>query len=81
MLCGRSTPDWLYADEMARRVSKETRSHVRGCACARLCIRSSVDVEWDPNKAHQNLLRHGIDLADACKALEDELALTIVDQH
>ena len=40
-----------------------------------------MDVEWDPSKAHQNLVKHGIDFADACTALEDELALTMVDRH
>ena len=35
--------------------------------------------EWDPEKARQNLQKHGVDFADAVGALEDELALTIRD--
>ena len=36
--------------------------------------------EWDPDKARDNLRRHGVDFADAVIALEDENALTIEDQ-
>ena len=32
-------------------------------------------------KAATNLLKHGIDFADAVTALEDETAITIVDEH
>jgi len=38
-----------------------------------------VKIEWDPNKAAQNLRKHGIDFADAVIVLEDENALTIED--
>jgi len=38
-----------------------------------------MEIEWDPNKAAQNLRKHGIDFADAVIALEDENALTIED--
>jgi uncharacterized DUF497 family protein len=32
---------------------------------------------WDPRKADSNILKHGVDFADAVIALEDENALTI----
>jgi uncharacterized DUF497 family protein len=38
-----------------------------------------MDCEWDPAKARANLQKHGVDLADAVIALEDDLALTIAD--
>ena len=38
-----------------------------------------MDYEWDPRKAAENLRKHGVDLADAVIALEDENALTIED--
>jgi uncharacterized DUF497 family protein len=34
---------------------------------------------WDPRKADSNILKHGVDFADAVIALEDENALTIED--
>ncbi len=37
------------------------------------------DIEWDPNKARNNLLKHGISFVDAVSVLEDESALTIED--
>ena len=40
-----------------------------------------MNVTWDPAKARSNLLKHGIDFADATIALEDENALTIVDSE
>jgi hypothetical protein len=39
-----------------------------------------MKIEWDVNKATQNLRKHGIDFADAVIALEDENALTIEDK-
>ena len=39
-----------------------------------------MEIEWDPNKAIQNLRKHGIDFADAVIALEDENALTVEDK-
>jgi uncharacterized DUF497 family protein len=39
----------------------------------------TVDVEWDPGKAKLNLRKHGVDFVDAAVALEDELALTVLD--
>lgn len=38
-----------------------------------------MNYEWDENKAKENILKHGIDFADAAIALEDENALTIED--
>jgi len=40
-----------------------------------------MEFEWDPWKAAENLRRHGVDLADAVIALEDENALTIEDPN
>ena len=31
-----------------------------------------MSYEWDPVKAESNLLKHGIDFADAVAVLEDE---------
>ena len=39
----------------------------------------TVDYEWDPEKASENLRKHKVDFADAVIALEDENALTIED--
>jgi uncharacterized DUF497 family protein len=38
-------------------------------------------VQWDSAKAAENLKKHGIDFADAATALNDELAITISDDH
>lgn len=38
-----------------------------------------VEFEWDPAKASANLIKHGVDFADAAMALEDEFAVTIED--
>lgn len=35
--------------------------------------------EWDPGKAEANLLKHGVDFADAAVSLEDPNALTAPD--
>jgi uncharacterized protein len=35
--------------------------------------------EWDPQKAHNNWLKHGVTFSDAVSALEDENALTMED--
>ena len=37
--------------------------------------------EWNPQKATNNLRKHGIDFADAVTALEDEMALTLDDDY
>jgi uncharacterized DUF497 family protein len=36
--------------------------------------------EWDPDKAHSNLEKHGISFADAVEVLSDHYAITIEDQ-
>ncbi len=36
--------------------------------------------EWDPDKARENVKKHGVDFADAVISLEDEHALTIEDR-
>ena len=46
----------------------------------RVCIYSAV-IEWDPDKAAENLDKHGVDFADAATVLSDEMALTIRDDH
>jgi len=38
-----------------------------------------VDPEWDSKKAAANLRKHGIDFAEAATALEDERAITVID--
>jgi uncharacterized DUF497 family protein len=38
-----------------------------------------MEFEWDSAKAASNRLKHGVDLADAAIALEDEFALTQPD--
>lgn len=40
-----------------------------------------VSYEWDPGKAAINLHKHKIDFADAVPVLEDELAITVADDH
>jgi len=40
-----------------------------------------VGFEWDLKKAASNFRKHGVDFADAVTALEDELALTLDDDH
>lgn len=38
-------------------------------------------IVWDPTKAASNLKKHGVNFADAALALEDENALTILDEE
>ncbi len=40
-----------------------------------------MEFEWDPRKAGLNVVKHGIDFADAMTVLYDELALTAPDDH
>lgn len=44
-------------------------------------IKMDSQFEWDPKKAAINLRKHGVAFADAVIALEDELALTLDDDH
>ena len=58
------------------------------CSCVfsplRLCIfvhtLESMEYEWDEHKAASNVVKHGIDFADAATALEDEAAITTADE-
>jgi hypothetical protein len=36
-----------------------------------------VEYEWDVRKAASNLVRHGVDFADAVAVFEDDMAITI----
>jgi len=36
---------------------------------------------WDPAKQRANLKKHGVEFADAAVALEDERALTVIDDN
>ena len=38
-----------------------------------------MDYVWDWTKAKANLVKHGVEFADAVTALEDDLAITIPD--
>jgi uncharacterized DUF497 family protein len=38
-------------------------------------------VQWDSEKAAANLRKHGVDFADAAIVLDDELGLTVSDDH
>jgi len=38
-------------------------------------------LEWDPQKESSNLKKHGVSFIEAVTALEDELALTVEDDH
>ncbi len=39
-----------------------------------------MELEWDPEKAAENLTKHGIGFVDAALVLSDELAVTISDR-
>jgi hypothetical protein len=41
----------------------------------------NMAVAWDPEKARQNLRKHGVRFADAILALEDPYAVTISDHE
>jgi len=40
-----------------------------------------MNFEWDALKAASNLLKHGIDFADAVGVLYDDLAITVTDEN
>jgi hypothetical protein len=40
-----------------------------------------VGFEWDTKKAKSNLNKHKIDFADAATVFDDDLAITIPDEH
>lgn len=39
-----------------------------------------MESEWDPKKARTNLRKHGVRFADAVLVLEDDYALTMLDE-
>jgi hypothetical protein len=39
-----------------------------------------MEYEWDEHKAAFNLIKHGVDFADAATTLEDEATITVVDE-
>ncbi|MBW1772757.1 MAG: BrnT family toxin [Deltaproteobacteria bacterium] len=40
-----------------------------------------MQYEWDQRKAINNLKKHDVDFADAATVLDDEMALTILDDY
>jgi uncharacterized DUF497 family protein len=40
-----------------------------------------MGAEWDPEKARQNLLKHGVRFADAVTAMEDPRAISFRDER
>ena len=40
-----------------------------------------MEVEWDSKKAISNLKKHGIDFADTVAVLEDEKAITLLENY
>ena len=40
-----------------------------------------MEIKWDPRKAVANLLKHGVDFADAATVLHDEFAITISEEN
>ena len=39
-----------------------------------------MEYEWADQKAASNVMKHGVDFADAVTALEDEAAITVADE-
>lgn len=40
-----------------------------------------MEFEWNPQKAERNLRKHGIEFVDAVIVLDDERAITLLDDH
>ncbi len=40
-----------------------------------------MEIEWDSMKAISNLKKHGVNFADALAVLEDERAITIIEDY
>ncbi len=57
--------------------SPVTETHYKLCTIVHTSIR--MDFEWDLVKAKTNLLRHGVNFADAATSFDDRHALTVVD--
>jgi uncharacterized DUF497 family protein len=39
-----------------------------------------MEFEWDPKKARLNVRKHGVHFSDALSVLEDENALTVIEE-
>ena len=42
---------------------------------------AGMEIVWDPKKAVQNVLKHGVRFADAVLVLDDPYAITIADDE
>jgi len=40
-----------------------------------------MDYQWDDHKAHTNLQKHKVNFADAVTIFNDDLAVTLEDEH
>jgi len=40
-----------------------------------------LEFEWDPKKAEQNLRKHRVEFVDAVTVLDDDRAITLLDEH
>jgi uncharacterized DUF497 family protein len=49
--------------------------------CTAVHIIRLMDYQWDRNKAQANFRKHGVSFADATSVFEDEMALSIEDEH
>jgi uncharacterized DUF497 family protein len=38
-----------------------------------------IDFEWDPNKAAQNVRKHGVTFEDAATVFQDDVSITVPD--
>ena len=50
------------------------RVTIGGLGCA-----VGIDFEWDPNKAAQNVRKHGVTSEDAATVFQDSLSITVPD--
>lgn len=66
--CGVSCKAVLYGSGPEARIVKVYK-----------CTYTLLMVDWDPEKAAENLAKHKVSFADAVAVLEDEMALTIKD--
>jgi uncharacterized DUF497 family protein len=44
-------------------------------------MRVAVGVRVGPKKAEQNLRKHGVEFIDAVIVFDDDLAITLIDEH
>jgi hypothetical protein len=40
-----------------------------------------LEFEWDPRKAERNLRKHRVEFVDAVTVLDDDRAITLMDEH